>query len=149
VAPATWTTGGAVTDLSRGTETPEGVTAAGDRRAFFEAFAELMYRQRDVRAAFDTFVADDYIQHNPGLADGRAAARDALADKFTDPSFSIDVVRVLVDGDLCALHLRPRKDGEPSGAVVDIYRAAGDRIVEHWDVLQPWPAASANDHPMF
>jgi len=120
-----------------------------DRRAFFAEFAELMYVLRNVRAAFDGFVAEDYRQHNPGLPDGRAAARDLLAEKFSEPGFSIDVVRMLVDGDLCALHLRPSHDGVPSAAVVDIYRAEGDRIVEHWDVLQPWPATSANDHPMF
>ncbi len=126
--------------------TPE---VAEDRRAFFEGFVDLMYRQVDVRAAFDTYVAADYVQHNPGLADGRAAARDALAVKFAEPGFSIEVVRLLVDGDLCALHLRPSRNGEPAAAVVDIYRAEGDRIVEHWDVIQPWPATSANDHPMF
>jgi predicted SnoaL-like aldol condensation-catalyzing enzyme len=120
-----------------------------DRRAFFDSFVELMYRRRDVRAAFDTYVAVDYVQHNPGLADGRDAARDALAEKFADPAFSIDVERMLVDGNLCALHLRPCRDGRSSAAVVDIYRADGDRIVEHWDVIQPWPATAANDHPMF
>lgn len=120
-----------------------------DRRAFFEGFVELMYRRRDVREAFDTYVAVDYVQHNPGLPDGRDAARDALAEKFTDPAFAIGVERLLIDGDLCALHLRPCRDGIPSGAVVDLYRAEGDQIVEHWDVIQPWPAKSANDHPMF
>ena len=120
-----------------------------DRRAFFEGFVELMYRRRDVRAAFDDYVAVDYVQHNPGLADGRDAARDALAEKFADPAFSIDVRRMLVDGDLCVLHLCPRRNGQPSAAVVDIYRADADRIVEHWDVIQPWPATSANEHPMF
>jgi predicted SnoaL-like aldol condensation-catalyzing enzyme len=120
-----------------------------DRRAFFEDFADLMYRRREVRAAFDTYVAEDYVQHNPSLPDGRAAARDALAEKFATPGFSIDVVRMLVDGDLCALHLRPCHDGVPVAAVIDLYRAEGDRVVEHWDVLQPWPATAANDHPMF
>jgi predicted SnoaL-like aldol condensation-catalyzing enzyme len=120
-----------------------------DRRALFAEFADLMYRRGDVRAAFDRYVAADYIQHNPGLADGRDAARDALAEKFGDPTFDVEVVRMLVDGDLCALHVRARRNGQPVAAVVDLYRADGDRIVEHWDVLQPWPAASANDHPMF
>jgi predicted SnoaL-like aldol condensation-catalyzing enzyme len=125
------------------------VTPTLDRQAFFEGFVELMYRRRDVRAAFDTYVAVDYLQHNPGLADGRDVARDALAEKFADPTLSIQVERMLVDGDLCALHLRPCRGGRPSGAVVDIYRADGNRIVEHWDVIQPWPATAANDHPMF
>ena len=119
------------------------------RRAFFADFAELMYGRGDVRTAFDRYVATDYIQHNPGLADGRDAARDALAEKFADPTFSTEVVRQIVDGDLCVLHIRARQDGKPVAAVVDIYRAEGDRIVEHWDVIQPWPAAAANDHPMF
>jgi predicted SnoaL-like aldol condensation-catalyzing enzyme len=124
-------------------------TGPDGRRAFFDGFVDLMYRRLDVRTAFDTYVAPGYLQHNPGLPDGRDAARDALAVTFADPAFSIEVVRMLVDGDLCALHLRASRDGRPAAAVVDIYRAEGDRIVEHWDVLQPWPVASANDHPMF
>jgi predicted SnoaL-like aldol condensation-catalyzing enzyme len=120
-----------------------------DRRAFFEGFVDLMYRRRDVRTAFDTYVAEDYVQHNPGLPDGRDAARDPLARMFADPGFSPEVVRLLVDGDLCAVHLRISRDGVPVAAVVDLYRAAGDRVVEHWDVIQPWPATSANDHPLF
>jgi predicted SnoaL-like aldol condensation-catalyzing enzyme len=128
---------------------PETASAPLDRRACFAGFVDLMYRRLDVRTAFDTYVALDYVQHNPGLPDGRDAARDALSVKFTDPAFSIEVVRMLVDGDLCVLHLRASREGRPAAAVVDIYRAEGDRIVEHWDVIQPWPAESANDHPMF
>jgi predicted SnoaL-like aldol condensation-catalyzing enzyme len=130
-------------------ETSALVPSPVDRRAFFADFAELMYARRDVRTAFDRYVAVDYVQHNPGLADGRDAARDALAGKFAEPDFSVEVVRMLVDGDLCALHIRASRDGEPAAALVDLYRADGDRIVEHWDVIQPWPATAANDHPMF
>jgi predicted SnoaL-like aldol condensation-catalyzing enzyme len=115
----------------------------------FGAFADLMYRQRDVRRAFDAFVAEDYIQHNPGLPDGRDAARDALAEKFADPSFDIRVMRMLCDGPFCVLHLLAGRNGASAAAVVDIYRSDGRQIVEHWDVIQPWPATSANDHPMF
>ena len=130
-------------------ETSARGSSSVDRRSFFAEFADLMYGRKDVRTAFDRYVAVDYVQHNPGLADGRDAARDALAEMFADPTFDPEVVRLLVDGDVCALHVRVRRNGEPVAAVVDIYRADGDQIVEHWDVIQPWPATAANDHPMF
>src|SRR5215211_1333578 len=112
-------------DRSRAALADSADALPADRRAFFAAFAELMYTRRDVRTAFDRYVAIDYIQHNPGLPDGRDAARDALADKFGDPTFSVEPVRMLVDGDLCALHIRASRDRAPAAAVVDIYRAEG------------------------
>ena len=119
-------------------------------RAVLEDFIELFYRQKDVKAAFERHVAPDYIQHNPGLADGRDAAIAALQPKFASDSFSAVVKLVLVDGDHAAIHLHARAAaGERGAAVVDLYRLEDGRIVEHWDVLQPVPETSANDHPMF
>jgi predicted SnoaL-like aldol condensation-catalyzing enzyme len=121
-----------------------------DNRAVIEDFVELFYRRRDVRAAFERHVATDYIQHNPGIADGRDAAIAALEPKFSSPGFSADIKLVLVDGEYAAIHLHARSEpGERGGAVADLYRLADRRIVEHWDVLQPVPETSANDHPMF
>lgn len=121
---------------------------SADRRSV-EDFVDLMYRRKDVVAAFDTYVSPGYVQHNPGLADGRDAAREPLMAMFGDPDFAPEVVRLLVDGDLAAVHLRIVRDGHPVAAVVDLYRWDGGRVVEHWDVIQPWPQSSANDHPMF
>jgi len=45
--------------------------------------------------------------------------------------------------------VRAAREGEPAAAVVDLDRADGDLIVEHWDVIQPWPTSAAHDHPMF
>ncbi len=119
-------------------------------RAIVEDFARLFYAQRDVRQAFEKHVARDYIQHNPGIADGRDAAIEALAPMFANPDARFEVKRILVDGDLAAIHLFGRGDpATPGAAVADIYRLKDGKIVEHWDVLQPIPAQSANNHPMF
>jgi predicted SnoaL-like aldol condensation-catalyzing enzyme len=120
-----------------------------DNRAVIAEFADLFYRQRDVRTAFTRFVAPDYIQHNPNIPDGRDAAVEALADKFAAPGAAYDVERILVDGDLAVIHVRARRDGVPTAAVADFYRLADGVVVEHWDVLQPMVAGTVNPHPYF
>ena len=113
-------------------------------------FVDLFYRQRNVRLAFERYVTDDYVQHNPNIADGREAAILALTPLFSAPGARFDVKRVLVDGDLAAVHLLGRSSEEgPGGAVVDLFRLKNGKIVEHWDVLQPIPNKAANAHPMF
>ncbi len=119
-------------------------------RAVIEDFATLFYERRDVRAAFEKHVAPDYIQHNPGIADGREAAIEALEPMFSRKGARFEVKRILVDGDLAAIHLFGQGDPATRGAAVaDFYRLENGKIVEHWDVLQPMPETSANAHPMF
>jgi len=119
-------------------------------RAVIEDFARVFYAEKDVRRAFETHVAADYIQHNPGIADGRAAAIAALAPMFAAAGATFEVKRILVDGDMAVIHLFGRGNPETTGAAVaDIYRLKDGKIVEHWDVLQPMPETSANAHPMF
>ena len=40
----------------------------------------------------------------------------------------------------------PEDRGE---AIIDIFRVADGKIVEHWDVIQPVPEHSANGNTMF
>ncbi len=119
-------------------------------RAIVTAFAHRFYDQRDVRGAFEAFVAPEYIQHNPSIPDGRDAAIAALEPKFSAPTASFSVKRIIVDGDMAVIHLhgRPSPDN-PGGAVADIYRLKDGRIVEHWDVLQPIQTQTVNPHPYF
>jgi len=119
-------------------------------RAIVTEFARLFYAEKAVRKAFETYVVPDYIQHNPGIADGRDAAIAALEPMFSRPGATFDVKRILVDGPYAVIHLHGRGDPtSPGAAVADIYRLEDGKIVEHWDVIQPMPAKSANPHPMF
>ena len=120
-------------------------------REIVERFVDLFYRQGRVREAFETYVAEGYIQHNPLAADGRAAAIAALEPYFaSQPNAVREIQRIIVDGDLAVVHLRARANPEDRGfAIVDILRLENGRIVEHWDVIQAVPERSANPHPMF
>jgi len=118
-------------------------------RAIVTEFARLFYEQRDVTSAFETFVVDDYLQHNPSMPDGRDRAIELLAPKFSTPGALFEVQRILVDGDFAVIHLKATFPGRPVAAVADIYRLRDGKIVEHWDVIQSMPDAVANDHPMF
>jgi predicted SnoaL-like aldol condensation-catalyzing enzyme len=119
-------------------------------RAIVTSFADLFYRERRVREAFEGFVADKYVQHNPGIADGREAAIEALTPLFSRADMQFNVKRILVDGDYAAIHLHAIAPDTPRGtAVVDLFRLEGGKIVEHWDVLQSVPPESKNPHPMF
>lgn len=119
-------------------------------RAIVAAFVDLLYRRKRVREAFMTYVAPEYIQHNPSAFDGRDAAIALLEPMFARPGFTIEVKRVLVDGAFAVVHLHGRPTPEArGGAVVDLYRLEDGLIVEHWDVKQDIPEHSVNPHPFF
>ena len=129
----------------------EGASCDKTPRQVVEAFGKLFYDQLKVKEAFDTWVREDYIQHNPVAPDGREPAIDALSGWLsTQPDFTYDVKRIIADGDLVAVHMHARPTPEDRGfAVVDIFRVEGCKIAEHWDVLQPVPEISANNNTMF
>lgn len=131
-------------------EAPSMTDTNAGNRAVVTDFARLFYTERNVRAAFETYVADDYTQHNPGIADGRAAAMALLEPMFSEAGREFRIKQILVDGDMAVIHVHAiPAPGERGASVFDMYRLEGGKIVEHWDAIQPVPEAAANPHPMF
>jgi predicted SnoaL-like aldol condensation-catalyzing enzyme len=92
-------------------------------------------------------VAGPYIQHNPLFPDGLA---DIMAYIKKAGRIPCQVKRVAIDGNLAFVHVRYSDWGGQETAGVDIFRFDDEgKIVEHWDVLQPVPAASNNANTMF
>ncbi len=119
-------------------------------RDIVEAFADIFYRQKNVKKAFMDYVSENYIQHNLNILDGREAAIEMLEPMFSNPEASFDIKRILVDSDLAVIHLHGKMNKTHlGGAVADIFRLENGKIVEHWDVLQPVPEKAVNPHPMF
>jgi predicted SnoaL-like aldol condensation-catalyzing enzyme len=104
----------------------------------FEAF-----RAGDT-AAFDDLIVEDYQQHNPLIGNGRQTVKDFFA-QFG--AVDVDVHRVIAEGDLVAVHSHYKT---LNSAGVDIFRFNDDgKIIEHWDVLQEVPTATASGNDMF
>lgn len=99
--------------------------------------------------AIDKYIADDYIQHNPALPDGKESLKQGATQWFKGaPKEKIDIQHLSADGDLVYIHTRT-KFGPKTMSVIDIFRLDNGKIVEHWDVIQEVPEKSANAHPMF
>jgi len=120
-------------------------------REVVDQFIDSLYRKREVRQAFESWVASDYVQHKATLPDGREAVIGFLEDLAErHPDRIITIHRVIASDDLVAVHYHSQATPEDRGfAVIDIFRVEHCRIVEHWDVVQPVPEQSANDNTMF
>lgn len=125
----------------------DGCTPREVATEFFDAF----YVKKQPRKAFETWVIPEYVQHNPLAATGRAPAIAFLEPFFeSTPGASYSIKRMLVDGDLVAVHSHLKMTPDDRGmAVVDIVRVENCKIVEHWDVIQPVPEQALNDNGMF
>lgn len=87
----------------------------------------------------DKYVREDYIQHNPGVAQGREALKAAFAEKFkAHPEFRLNIQMLIAEQDMVAVYLKNvDSEGNTKCRVVDIYRLENGMLAEHWDVLQP------------
>jgi len=120
-------------------------------KAMVREFYDLAMNRKRPEEAAARFLGPVYRQHNPGAGDGPGpfiAFMKQFAALF--PDLKIEFVRFIAEGDLVAVHGHiVRKPGDRGIAVVDIFRIADGKIVEHWDVLQDIPERSENSNTMF
>lgn len=114
------------------------------------AFYKMAYLGQP-RKAVENYVGEEYIQHNPDVADqteGFIAYFDRMQIEY--PEKSISFVRCIGEGDLVALHTHQIWPGNDEYVTMDFFRfdQAG-KICEHWDAIQQIPKKTKNSNTMY
>ncbi|MFY0698894.1 MAG: ester cyclase [Balneola sp.] len=103
------------------------------------------------RKAIETYVGNEYIQHNPDVADGLNGFIEYFEQMQKEyPDKSIEFVRCIAEGDLVALHTHQTWPGNDQYVTMDFFRFdENGKICEHWDAIQQIPEKSANPNTMY
>jgi predicted SnoaL-like aldol condensation-catalyzing enzyme len=112
-------------------------TAANRERVL--AFYRQGLVEKDVRAAFERYVAPHFVEHKPDIPVGdRASVIEFLEGIVRDlPDARWDILRTVAEDDLVFVHARfTPGPGAPPYALADLFRVEDCAIVEHWDVVE-------------
>lgn len=114
------------------------------------AFYKLAYKGNPQKAV-ELYVGDEYIQHNPDVADGLTGLINYFERMQSEyPDKSIEFVRCITEGNLVALHTHQTWPGNDQYVTMDFFRFdEHGKICEHWDAIQQIPEASKNPNTMY
>ncbi|MFD1552994.1 hypothetical protein DNU06_11755 [Putridiphycobacter roseus] len=113
-------------------------------------FYKMAYEGNPAKAVAQ-YVGNEYIQHNPLVANGPQSFIDYFNRMHQEyPVKTIEFVRAISEGDLVALHTHQVWPGNDEYVTMDFFRFnENGKIVEHWDSIQQVPKASLNDNTMY
>lgn len=114
------------------------------------AFYKMAY-EGNPQKAVEIYVGNEYIQHNPHVADGINGFInyfERMQEEYPDKS--IEFVRCISENDLVALHTHQIWPADDQYVTMDFFRFdENGKICEQWDAIQQIPKESKNPNTMF
>jgi len=113
-------------------------------------FYKMAYLGKPAQAV-EKYVGDDYIQHNPAVANGKDGFIEYFELMQKDfPKKSIEFVRVIGEDDLVSLHTHQVWPGNDEYITMDFFRFDNNgKIIEHWDSIQQIPKENKSGNTMY
>ena len=121
-----------------------------DPKQVLAALAASVFTNKDF-SKLDQVMREDYIQHNPLVAQGREGFREFFAAWFkAAPDFRYELKKLVAEGDLVWAYgtYTGTHTGDWLGIpatgkayafdAADIFRVQDGRLAEHWDVLDTY-----------
>ncbi|TXN35151.1 hypothetical protein FVB32_11210 [Flagellimonas hymeniacidonis] len=114
------------------------------------AFYKMAY-EGNPKKAIEQYVGNEYIQHNPDVADGTEGFVSYFERMQREyPEKSIEFVRCIAEDNLVALHTHQTWPGNDEYVTMDFFRFnENGKICEHWDAIQQIPNTSNNPNTMY
>lgn len=146
-----------VTETASGRTQTDGPTTVEDldkteaNKALAVSLVEDVLMGKNPNKITDYISAETYHQHNPGIKDGLQGIVEAV-EYLTARNNMFQytkIHKVLGEGNF-VLTVSEGQWNNTSNVFYDLFRIENDKVVEHWDVIQPIPTEGlANDNGMF
>lgn len=81
------------------------------------------------------YVAEDYIQHNPTVAQGRQGFTE-FCQRFFKGKAKHEIILCVAEDDIVVVFMEVTFADGSAARVTDIYRLENGMLAEHWDCLQ-------------
>ena len=115
----------------------EDLEQTSSNKALVQSFVQTILSDGDMDKIGDFIAGDNYIQHNPGIADGLSGlgqALEAMAKQGITMVYT-NVHRVIGEGNF-VLAISEGTFADQPTSFYDLFRVENGKIVEHWDIME-------------